>query len=225
MLPEGAGMLLYHLATKLKPQIHHHMPLIVKYIVTKKLDNTLRVDKAIEFALTHISDININEFERFCGVGVVVTPEEIEKAVEKIILENKSELLEKRYKFNSGLLMQKVRSALPWADGKAVKNEVDVQVLDLLGPKTEADLLPAPKTEKKVSKGEKTASKPKEAKSSVATNENEGLSILDVMKKVNFHAPGENYKTDGYVVTENTERLLREHLKVTGGKVSTCLNL
>lgn len=39
--------------------------------------------------------------------------------------------------------------------------------------------------------------------------------------KVHFHAPGENYKTDGYVVTENTERLLKEHLRQTGGKVHT----
>lgn len=45
------------------------------------------------------------------------------------------------------------------------------------------------------------------------------MTILDVMKKVNFHAPGENYKTDGYVVTENTDKLLKEHLKITGGKV------
>ena len=31
------------------------------------------------------------------------------------------------------------RQILKWADGKAIKNEVDMQVLDLLGPKTEAD--------------------------------------------------------------------------------------
>lgn len=40
----------------------------------------------------------------------------------------KNELLEKRYKFNSGIIMQAVRSNLKWADGKAIKNEVDVQV-------------------------------------------------------------------------------------------------
>lgn len=39
------------------------------------------------------------------------------------------------------------------------------------------------------------------------------------MKKINFHSPGENYKTDGYVLTENTQKLLKEHLKTTGGKV------
>lgn len=39
--------------------------------------------------------------------------------------------------------------------------------------------------------------------------------------KVHFHKPGENYKTEGYVVTPNTHRLLREHLEITGGKVRT----
>ena len=30
---------------------------------------------------------------------------------------------------------------------------------------------------------------------------------------------GENYKTDGYVVTDKTMDLLKEHLKITGGQV------
>lgn len=46
--------------------------------------------------------------------------------------------------------------------------------------------------------------------------------ISELMKtKVYFHKPGENYKTDGYVVTSNTHRLLQEHLKATDGKVRT----
>lgn len=39
--------------------------------------------------------------------------------------------------------------------------------------------------------------------------------------KVHFHKPGENYKTNGYVVTPNTHKLLAEHLKITGGQVRT----
>lgn len=35
--------------------------------------------------------------------------------------------------------MQHVRNNLKWADGKAVKNEFDVQVLVLLGPKVISD--------------------------------------------------------------------------------------
>ncbi|VDP18689.1 unnamed protein product [Echinostoma caproni] len=36
-----------------------------------------------------------------------------------------------------------------------------------------------------------------------------------------FHKPGENYNSPGYVITKSTKRLLREHLKRTGGKVVT----
>ncbi|XP_057662454.1 probable glutamine--tRNA ligase isoform X2 [Diorhabda carinulata] len=219
-LSEGTGALLYQLGTKIKPQIAHHLALLVKYISSKKLDSTLRVDKAIEYAISHINNLNTDELETYCGVGIVITPEQIEKAVEKQIKQNKDELLEKRYRFNTGPLMQKVRLELIWADGKAIKNEIDMQVFDLLGPKTEADLGPALKPEKKVSKVAKNEAKPKK-ESQTTEVQIEGLTIIDVMKKLNFHAPGENYKTDGYIVTDNTERLLKEHLKITGGQVRT----
>ena len=50
-----------------------------------------------------------------------------------------------RNRFNVGLLMADVRKSQPWADGKAVKAEMDMQILDILGPKTDADLAPPPK--------------------------------------------------------------------------------
>jgi len=39
--------------------------------------------------------------------------------------------------------------------------------------------------------------------------------------KINFHKPGENYKTDGYVVTPKTMQLLQQHLQQTGGQVTS----
>ncbi|XP_013185944.2 probable glutamine--tRNA ligase [Amyelois transitella] len=228
-LPSGAGMLVYHLATKIKPQILNHLPFVCKYIANGKLDSTLRVDAALEYLLSNVNELNLNasSFEKACGVGVVVTPEQVEQAVEKHMAKYKQELLEKRYRFNAGIVMQAVRAELPWADGKAIKNEVDVQILDLLGPKTEADLAPPPKTEKKPKVGD-TAKKTKiDDKKFVSTTKTDSSdvggasSISELMKKLPFHAPGENYKTDGYVVTPNTKRLIEEHLKITGGKVRT----
>lgn len=64
-----------------------------------------------------------------------------------------------RYHFNVGLILQEVRKELKWADGKALKNEVDLQVLDLLGPKTEEDKKPLAKPVK--DKNEKGKGKPK----------------------------------------------------------------
>ncbi|KAJ8727013.1 hypothetical protein PYW08_015410 [Mythimna loreyi] len=229
-LPTGAGMLIYHLATKIKPQIASKLPFISEFIAKGKLDSTLRVDAALEYLISHVSEANVDTdaFEKACGVGVIVTPEQVEQAVEKHMAQYKAELLEKRYRFNAGNIMQAVRADLPWADGKAIKNEVDVQILDLLGPKTEADLAPPPKAEKKPKgdggkKAKKTddkATKPSE-KAESPDEVGGASSISELMKKLPFHAPGENFKSDGYVVTSDTKRLLEEHLKITGGKVRT----
>lgn len=213
------GVLLYHLATKIKPQMAKYLTKLVDHVISNELDTTLRVEKAIDYALAHINDFSEKDLKEYCGVGIVVTPEQIENTIEKLINENREEILSKRYKFNTGILMQKVRNSLPWADGKAIKNEVDVQMLCILGPKTEADLT----SSKPVKKG--NVSKPLIKNEKINETEKNDtlntLSILDVMKKLNFHKPGDNYKTDGYVITENTKNLLKKHLEAIGGKVRT----
>ena len=82
--------------------------------------------------------------------------------------------------------MGKVRGQLKWADGKEIKAQVEIQLLDLLGPKTDADLLPPPKAEKK-----KTEKKPvKEEKKSGDTkdcDDDGAATIAELMKtKVYF---------------------------------------
>lgn len=206
------GTLLYHLASKLKSQDSKHICLIVQYISENKLDTTQRIDCSLEFLRSSISEnINISEFEKSCGVGIIVTLEEIKHIVESIIFENKDELIEKRYKFNIGGLMQEVRKKLPWADGKAIKNEMDNQILGILGAKTDVDLAPAQK--------QKKAKEVKNVEKKVLVYV--PMEIEEIMGKVDFHKPGENFKTDGYVVTKNTEMLLAKHIKKTCGKVIT----
>ncbi|ALC46632.1 Aats-gln [Drosophila busckii] len=228
-LAEGAGMLLYHMATKLKPQAAEHMPLLVKYIADRKLDNTQRVDAALEYVLRCVqkknSSLDVAELERECGVGVVVTPEEIERVVQQKIKGTYKEiLLQQRYHFNAFKILQEVRSELKWADAKSLKAAIDVEIFDLLGPKTEADSKPLPKQNDKQTKGKENVKPVLNAPTTDAAAEaTDGANtIAELMKtKVHFHAPGENYKTDGYVVTDHTERLLKEHLQRTGGRVQT----
>ena len=43
--------------------------------------------------------------------------------------------------------------------------------------------------------------------------------MTEFLKTVNFHAPGDNHKTDGYVITDQTHTLLKQHLNTTGGQV------
>uniref|UniRef100_G3NEN8 Glutaminyl-tRNA synthetase n=1 Tax=Gasterosteus aculeatus aculeatus TaxID=481459 RepID=G3NEN8_GASAC len=197
---KAAGTLLYSMASRLKDP--KRLAFLSDSIVLCKICTELQLAAALEFVKSHPEDpIDQKAFERACGVGVVVTPEQIEEAVESIIKKHKDQLLKERYHFNMGLLMGEARSALKWADGKVVKNEVDLQVLHLLGPKTEADL------EKKLKEGVS----------------GEGKSLMEQLRgeALKFHKPGENYKTEGYVVTPNTMDLLKKHMEITGGQIRT----
>lgn len=123
------GLLYYHLASKLKPVLEKHIPFLVRYIFEGKLDNTPRIDAALQYLISELkSDIDVKTFEEFCGIGVVISGEEIEQIIEDVIEEHRNEIVEKRYKFNTGTILQEVRNKLKWADGKIVKTEVDLQV-------------------------------------------------------------------------------------------------
>ncbi|XP_047359748.1 probable glutamine--tRNA ligase [Vespa velutina] len=216
------GILLYHLSSKIKAQIVNEISFLSKFIAEKKLDTVQRLDAALNYILSNLhEEINISTFEEACGIGIVILPEQIEEEVEKLINIHKKEILEKRYRFNPGPLMQQVRNILKWADGKAIKNEFDIQILNLLGPKLNSDFESVPKQtqQNKVKK----AGKEEQQKDISLTNEStSALTITELMKtKVHFHKPGENYKTEGYIVTSNTHKLLQEHLRITDGKVRT----
>lgn len=215
-ISKSTGNLLYKIGTSIKPQMMSKIELLVQYIAEEKLNTEIKVNAAMKYLLDHTEEnVDIKSFEASSGVGVTVSPEEIEKVVEKIIASHKDELLEKRYSFNMGLLMAKARDELPFADGKWIKNEVDLQVLDLLGPKDSANNQKAAKSKVKEKKKEGTPSE------SEVPKEEEARTITSVMKKLNFHKPGDNYKTDGYIVTPNTTNLLKKHLEETKGQVRT----
>lgn len=221
-LSGGRGLLLYQVCTKIKQQSIDHLEFLIKNIVQRKLDNTIRVDAALEFLLANgiNKSVDTEQFDKACGIGVEVTPEEIEHAVEFAIGQHKELVLEQRYRFNVGKLLSEIRKALPWADGKAVKNEVDVQMFDMLGPKTDADL--APPSKEKRPKDKPTNHEPNLASAAANITMIDGsTSIAELMKTVHFHEPGKNHKTDGYVITDHTSALLQEHIKRTGGTVRT----
>uniref|UniRef100_A0A8C4GQ72 Glutamine--tRNA ligase n=1 Tax=Dicentrarchus labrax TaxID=13489 RepID=A0A8C4GQ72_DICLA len=192
------GTLLYNMASRLKDT--KRLTFLSDNIAQCKICTELQLAAALDFVKSHPQEpINQKAFEEACGVGVVITPEQIEDAVSTVIKKHKEQLLNERYRFNMGLLMGEARTALKWADGKVIKNEVDMQVLHLLGPKTEADLEKKPKVTHKAKVAENEA---KVKKDEVAMN-------------------GENYKTEGYVITPNTMDLLKKHLEITGGQIRT----
>ena len=85
-ISSAQGMLLYHIASKIKPQIRDHLLFLSKYVAENKLNTEARVNAALEYLLQNAKDksIDVKGLEEACGVGIVVTPEEIEKEVNKL---------------------------------------------------------------------------------------------------------------------------------------------
>ncbi|XP_007888596.2 glutamine--tRNA ligase [Callorhinchus milii] len=212
------GTLLYNVATRLKDQ--RRLGFLVGYVANKKMITDLQLSASLDYIKSHpVDPIDATNFEKECGIGIVVTPEQIEEAVEATINKHKNQIVTERYRFNTGLLMGEVRTALKWADGKIIKNEMDLQVLNLLGPKTEADLEKKPKAGK-----QKVPKEMNEEKKGSAVDGEVNLESASLMEQLRgealkFHKPGENFKTEGYVVTQNTMSLLKMHLEMTAGQV------
>ena len=79
-------------------------------------------------------------FEKVCGVGVDVSDEEIRRSVATVIAAHRNDLLEQRYSYPISRLLFSIKSGrMKWADGRKVKEELDNQILALLGSRSEAD--------------------------------------------------------------------------------------
>uniref|UniRef100_A0A8C8MB24 Glutamine--tRNA ligase n=1 Tax=Oncorhynchus tshawytscha TaxID=74940 RepID=A0A8C8MB24_ONCTS len=175
---KATGTLLYTMTSRLRDP--KRLGFLTDHIAQRKICTELQLAAALEFVKSHPQDpINQQEFESLCGVGVVITPEQIE---DKIYCTS---------------------------DVCLYCDPVPSQVLHLLGPKTEADLEKKPKVTFHTAQH-------REIKI-------EGRSLMDELRGValNFHKPGENYKTEGYVVTPKTMDLLKQHLEFTGGQIRT----
>ncbi|GMY18387.1 glutamine--tRNA ligase isoform X1 [Fagus crenata] len=216
------GNLIYMVATKYPANALVHRPTLLQYIVSTKIKTTAQLDVALSFfGATASEDFKLDEFEAACGVGVEVSAEEIEQAVNEVFEKNKNVILEQRYRTNVGELLGHVRKRHPWADPKIVKQFVDAKLYDLLGERTAAD-------DEKPSKKKKDKPAKVEEKT-VAVVTPEQPSEEDLNPFLIFPQPEENFKvhtevffSDGSVLRCcNTKELLEKHLKTTGGKVLT----
>lgn len=134
------GNLLYTVATKYPTNALVHRPVLIDYIVSTKIKNPAQLDAALSFLTnTGPDSLDTGKFEEACGVGVVVSIEEIKSTVNEVLKHNMEAILEQRYHINVGNLCGQVRKRHPWGDAKATKDEIDKKLAEILGPKTDAD--------------------------------------------------------------------------------------
>lgn len=221
---KAIGNLLYMAATKYPANALKHRPWFLHYVTGGKVKSTPQLEAAFSFfSRIGPDDFDTQNFEKHCGVGVEVTLEEIKNVVEAVVNENKDLILAERYRINVGLLLGKVRKDLPWADGKVVKEEMDMQLKGLLGEKTAEDDERLPKKKKeKAPKVENCITAGREPILAAASpEENNPFSIFpEPHENINVHT--EIFFSDGTIWRPyNSKEKLEKHLKFTGGKVYT----
>ncbi|MEW5304384.1 MAG: hypothetical protein WDW36_006995 [Sanguina aurantia] len=147
--PRSKGNLLNTVATRFPANALVHRPQLVKYVMAEQVKSTAQLEGAFEY-LKKLGGVALDTsaLEESCGVGVVVTGEQIKAAIAEAIAGSKEKLLEERYHLNTSIMLGQIGRSLKWADGQAMRAEMDSQVEALLGPKTEADLLPREKPKK-----------------------------------------------------------------------------
>lgn len=153
-------------------------------------------------------DVPLDEFEREAGVGIVISHDDIASAVNRLLDSVKGELIEKRYRFNTGTLQRQIMDELKFAEGKKVNELIVSRVEEILGPKTEADLVKPPKAKKQKTKTSKTKA--------VEKNDSAPAESVDP-----FEGIPSRFEARGLSSAENTPELLERHRKETGGKIIT----
>lgn len=136
-----------------------------------------------------------------------MTDAQINQEVANYILKNKDDIETQRYKCVPSVLVNvKKLPALKWANPGAFKPIIDKQILELLGPKDDRDLVKKKEKKEKPPAGKKGSTEEVPAAKSSRSMFSEGF--LGAL-----HKPGGNVQVD--------EKFMKEHLAVTGGRVFT----
>lgn len=205
---KAVGNILYTLATKYPANALAHRPVLARFVAEKKVTATNLQPSLDYLKKVGAGALDVEAFKTDCGVGVVISKDQIATAVRELLTEKKAELEEKRYRINIGIYLQTLRNKLKWADGKLLSDELNEQVAAVLGPRTAEDDKKVD-TKAKAKEPEKKDEKPKEKAEKKPEDELE----LPPQESIRFPAPEENI--------QNTPELLKQHLAETGGKIRT----
>ena len=199
--------LLHNLASLVKGADVENIGLVVEGIASEDLKTALQVNAAFKYIKANGSAATKESMNENSGVGIEVTDVEVRASVVKYIEENKETILRDRYKLVPGIFANiKNLPELKWADPRLFKPIIDEEILKVLGPKDERDLV-------KKKKAPNNNSNKKENSKKSAQDDEPKRSMFTEGFLGDLHKVGEN--------PQAYPELMVEHLKATGGKVRT----
>lgn len=203
--------LVHNLASLIKGAEFANSKLIVNGIIKGDLKTNLQVEAAYRYVKEHGNEASVEAMNENSGVGVEITEGQVRERVVQYIEANKETILAERYKLVPGIFANiKNLPELKWADPRSFKPIIDEEILKILGPKDERDLV---KKKKKGGESGKGGAKEKQKKDKAS---------LSGANERNMFTEG--FLGDLHKVEDNpqaTPELLANHLKAVNGKVRT----
>ena len=209
--PKEKGAMLIALADKFKPNHQKYKQAFAKQIVDGKWTKTAQLEEGIKFLDAKLASVgneyalDLAELDVETGVGVFVSEEQIQEAVDALFEESAAAIEEQKHDFNFGLLLTKVAKSIKWADGAMVRDKVNSKRIALLGEPPASD----GKRKKAGKKGKQpahAAAAAQPAAEEVKEEENE----IDISKLIGRD-----------VDIGNSAEILAKHRAFTQGKVYT----
>ncbi|KAL0217492.1 hypothetical protein RCL1_008073 [Eukaryota sp. TZLM3-RCL] len=199
-----------HVLAKNLPETAPHQDYLLDLCTSNKLTRSEQVVEACKL-VTSGFDLSTPEqkekFEKFCGVNVSYTDEEVNSAAASVLPEFPA-LLTERYAFNTAPIREKLLSLLPWVDGRQLKQALDTQIAVLIGPLTSEE-----KSKLEDARRLKDKLKAKVVKPTPPPSDDLTTITLPAVSAPRFASPASN--------PHNTPENLAAHLKRTGGRVIT----
>ncbi|KAG0680883.1 hypothetical protein C6P40_005126 [Pichia californica] len=206
---KNENALLHQLAVLLKGKEINHIDEISKNIMNKNLKTNLQISeglKYLELINNNNKEFNFNDFKNATGIGIEISNEEVSKIIHNYLLENKLDIENQRYRIVPNLLAN-VRQlpSLKWASPALFKTIIDSEILIMLGPKDERDIIKKEKKNKKTNEAVKSIS-----------NEKKSEKIRNMFTEGflgDLHKPGEE--------PQKWDDTIQSHRKFINGKVFT----
>ncbi|EGG13728.1 asparagine-tRNA ligase [Cavenderia fasciculata] len=130
---KAIGNYVYQLATSAVAQSPSRAH-VAKYIGQGAFKVTQQFQAALKYLKDHPT-FDDSTFKTECGIGAEVTVEQIAQAVDKLFVQKKAEIEEKKWHIPMGDLSTPLKEQLKWADMSQVIVQLNLKLTEVLGPK------------------------------------------------------------------------------------------
>lgn len=177
---------------------NQHEQTLIQYIFADQYTTKQQLKLAEEYLREKDAIDSVEDFEKFTGVGVVITEDDVRNHLKTFLQENEATVRECEGKINHPKLLLPLKNGMPLADPSQFMKLGNPMIKELFGEME--------KTEKNVKKNNRRRELKKERQ-----NSDSEYQKVDITKLIARNVSGD----------QNSEKHLKEQQEATGGRIMT----